>query len=41
MKKSILAYLLCSRSHGAIGQDKHQATMEKRANELHRVMGLI
>ena len=25
---------------GAIGQDKRQATMEKRANELHRVMGL-
>ena len=25
---------------GAFGQDKRQATMEKRANELHRVMGL-
>jgi hypothetical protein len=25
---------------GAIGQDKRQATMEKRANELRRVMGL-
>jgi len=39
MKKLFL--LICFFAFaGAIGQDKRQATMEKRANELHRVMGL-
>lgn len=38
MKKLFL--LICFFAFaGAIGQDKSQATMEKRANELHRVMG--
>ena len=39
MKKLFL--LICFFAFaGAIVQDKRQATMEKRANELHRVMGL-